>query len=100
MLKSSHAALPRFILPDIPLHIIRRGSNRHACFFADEDYSVYLDWLGEHASKTGCRVHSYVLMTNHVHLLISADRVEAPGLLMKATGKIRTIMQDADIFGK
>lgn len=85
------------ILPDIPLHIIQRGNNRQACFFADEDYSVYLDWLGEHASKTGCRVHAYVLMTNHVHLLISADRAEAPGLLMKALGKIRMIMQNTDI---
>ncbi|HMN28720.1 MAG TPA: transposase, partial [Caldilineaceae bacterium] len=77
----------RLVLPNIPLHIIQRGNNRQACFFADEDYSVYLDWLAEHASKTGCQVHAYVLMTNHVHLLISADEVEAPGLLMKALGQ-------------
>jgi putative transposase len=77
----------RLVLPNIPLHIIQRGNNRQACFFADEDYSVYLDWLAEHASKTGCQVHAYVLMTNHVHLLISADWVEAPGLLMKALGQ-------------
>ncbi len=74
-------------LPNIPLHIIQRGNNRQAFFFADEDYSVYLDWLAEHASKTCCRVHAYVLMTNHVHLLILANRVEAPGLLMKALGQ-------------
>ncbi|PTR10619.1 REP element-mobilizing transposase RayT [Nitrosospira sp. Nsp5] len=77
----------RLVLPNIPLHIIQRGNNRQACFFADEDYSVYLDWLAEHASKTGCQVHAYVLMTNHVHLLISADGVEAPGLLMKVLGQ-------------
>jgi len=41
----------------------------------------------EHADKTGCRVHAYVLMTNHVHLLISAKRTEAPGTLMKALGQ-------------
>ena len=85
------------ILPDIPLHIIQCGNNHQACFFVDRDYSVYLDWLSAHASRTGCRVHSNVLMTNHVHLLISADRAEAPGLLMKALGKIRMIMQNADI---
>lgn len=39
----------------------------------------YLEWLAEHAGKTGCRVHAYVLMTNHVHLLISAESAEAPG---------------------
>ncbi|SCX86773.1 transposase [Nitrosospira sp. Nsp13] len=77
----------RLVLPNIPLHIIQRGNNRQACFFTDEDYSIYLDWLAEHASKTGFQVHAYVLMTNHVHLLISADGVEAPGLLMKALGQ-------------
>ncbi len=87
----------RLILPDIPLHIIQCGNNRQACFFANGDYSVYLDWLSERASKTDCQVHSYVLVINHVRLLISADRAEAPGLLMKALGKIRMIMQNADI---
>jgi len=77
----------RLALPNIPLHLIQRGNNRQACFFADEDYRFYLDWLTEHAGKTGCRVHAYVLMTNHVHLLISAERAEAPGALMKALGQ-------------
>jgi putative transposase len=53
------------VLQNVPLHLIQRGNNRQACFFADEDYRLYLDWLGKHAGKTGCRVHAYVLMTNH-----------------------------------
>ncbi|MEN6585775.1 MAG: transposase [Sulfuricella sp.] len=77
----------RLALSNVPLHIIQRGNNRQACFFADEDYHFYLDWLGEHADKTGCRVHAYALMTNHVHLLISAERPEASGDLMKALGQ-------------
>lgn len=77
----------RLALANVPLHIIQRGNNRQACFFADEDYHFYRDWLSEQASKTGCQVHAYVLMTNHVHLLISADRVVAPGSLMKALGQ-------------
>ncbi|SCY32454.1 putative transposase [Nitrosospira sp. Nl5] len=77
----------RLVLPNVPLHIIQRGNNRQPCFFADEDYSVYLDWMAAYAGKTGCRVHAYVLMTNHVHLLMSADSVEAPGSLMKALGQ-------------
>ncbi len=77
----------RLVLPNVPLHIIQRGNNRQACFFADEDYRFYLDWLAEHASKSGCQVHAYVLMTNHVHLLISAERAEAPGALMKVLGQ-------------
>jgi putative transposase len=77
----------RLTLPGVPLHLIQRGNNRQACFFTDEDYRFYLDWLAEHADKNGCRVHAYVLMTNHVHLLISADRADASGALMKALGQ-------------
>ena len=78
---------PRLSLPNVPLHIIQRGNNRQACFFADEDYRCYLYWLAEYANKSGCRVHAYVLMTNHVHLLISIERAEAAGALMKALGQ-------------
>ncbi|MEY2632610.1 MAG: transposase [Pseudomonadota bacterium] len=78
---------PRLALQGIPLHLIQRGNNRQACFFAEEDYRFYLEWLSEYAGKTGCRVHAYVLMTNHVHLLISADEAAAPGALMKALGQ-------------
>lgn len=78
---------PRLALPGIPLHLIQRGNNRQACFFAEDDYRIYLDWLTEYASKSGCRVHAYVLMTNHVHLLVSADSTTAPGALMKALGQ-------------
>jgi putative transposase len=70
-----------------PCYLIQRGNNRQACFFADEDYRCYFDWLTDHAGKTGCRIHAYVLMTNHVHLLVSAGRVEALGALMKALGQ-------------
>lgn len=77
----------RLSLPNVPVHIIQRGNNRQACFFADEDCRNYLDWLGEYAGKTGCRVHAYVLMTNHVHLLISAEQGGSSGALMKAVGQ-------------
>ena len=77
----------RLALANVPLHVIQRGNNRQACFFADEDYRFYLDWLIEYAGKTGCQVHAYVLMTNPVHLLISAGRGEAVGALMKALGQ-------------
>ncbi|QWV18491.1 transposase [Stutzerimonas zhaodongensis] len=64
----------RLVLPGVPLHLIQRGNNRQICFVADEDFAVYLHWLHQYADETGCRLHAYALMTNHVHLLISADR--------------------------
>lgn len=78
---------PRLSLPNVPLHLIQRGNNRQVCFVADEDYRFYLEWLGDYAGRAGCRIHAYVLMTNHVHLLVSADRDDAPGEMMKALGQ-------------
>jgi putative transposase len=43
----------RLSLPNVPLHIIQRGNNRQAFFYADEDYYFYLGWLREHAYKSG-----------------------------------------------
>ncbi len=78
---------PRLTLPNVPLHVIQRGNNRQACFFADEDYRFYLEWLAEYATKAGCRIHAYVLMTNHVHLLLSSEAANGVGDLMKALGQ-------------
>lgn len=77
----------RLLLPEVPIHIIQRGNNRQACFYTPEDYSFYLEWLTEYAGKAGCRIHGYVLMTNHVHLLLSSSKTEGPGKLMKALGQ-------------
>ncbi|WP_374338703.1 transposase [Methyloversatilis sp.] len=77
----------RLSLPGVPLHLVQRGNNRQACFFAPDDYRHYLDWLEDHSRRQGCRVHAYVLMTNHVHLLVSADDPGAPSRVMKALGQ-------------
>lgn len=77
----------RLSLPGVPVHLIQRGNNRQACFFADEDYRTYLDWLKDCATKNWCSIHAYVLMTNHVHLLLSSERADGPGGLMKALGQ-------------
>jgi putative transposase len=77
----------RLSIAGIPWHIIQRGNNRSACFYADEDYHRYLAILTEQAEKHGCRVHAYVLMTNHVHLLITPERKDSAALLMKHLGQ-------------
>ena len=77
----------RIIVPDIPLHIIQRGNNRQPCFFHDDDYLFYLDWLKEYAKSTDCSIHAYVLMTNHVHLLLTPEKSDSAGRLMKRLGQ-------------
>ncbi len=62
---------PRFHVPGIPQHIIQRGNNREPCFYAEDDYLRYLDDLKDALTRNNCALHAYVLMTNHVHLLVT-----------------------------
>lgn len=77
----------RILLPGVPVHVIQRGNNRSACFYADEDYRFYLEHLTVQAVKHGCAIHAYCLMTNHVHLLLTPQGVESLGRLMKSLGQ-------------
>jgi putative transposase len=71
----------------VPLHIVQRGNNRIPCFFAEGDYRFYLRHLEELAERFGCGVHAYVLMTNHVHLLVTPSETDSASLLMKHLGQ-------------
>ena len=64
---------PRFVLVGHPQHVIIRGNNRDPIFYADDDYQFYLEKLEEACNKHDCELHAYVLMTNHVHLLITPN---------------------------
>ena len=77
----------RLSLAGIPWHIIQRGNNRAVCFFSDEDYRRYLDDLTELSRHFGCAVHAYVLMTNHVHLLLTPEKADSAALMMKHPGQ-------------
>jgi putative transposase len=77
----------RLSIPGIPWHIIQRGNNHSVCFHAEEDYQLYLHYLDEFAARFGCAIHAYVLMTNHVHLLLTPQRTDSAALLMKNLGQ-------------
>ena len=76
------ARLPRLNLPGVPQHVIQRGNNREACFFEEQDYKVYLSKLEEYSNKLEVAVHSFVLMTNHVHLLLTPKEGDGVSRLM------------------
>ncbi|MBU1214986.1 MAG: transposase [Gammaproteobacteria bacterium] len=78
---------PRVNLIGHPQHVVQRGHNREACFFADEDYLFYLHWLREGAKKYACEIHAYALMTNHVHLLLTPQREDAISTLMQSLNR-------------
>lgn len=74
-------------IPGHPLHLIQRGRLRAACFFGEEDCVAYLGWLGLYAARCGCCVHAYVLMGNHVHLLLTPSRAGGVAGLMRSLGE-------------
>jgi len=76
------ARLPRFDFPGIPQHVVQRGNNRLPCFLDDDDRQHYLQCLLPALKRFECRLHAYVLMDNHVHLLISPGEVGALPRLM------------------
>jgi putative transposase len=77
----------RLSVAGIPWHIIQRGNNRSVCFHAEEDYRRYLDDLAEQSKRFDCTIHAYVLMTNHVHLLLTPATTDAAGQMMKHLGQ-------------
>jgi putative transposase len=79
--------MPRIVLAGQAHHIIQRGNNRQAIFFTDEDRRVFLDKLGEALGKEGCALHAYVLMTNHIHLLITPETDDGIGRLLQSVGR-------------
>lgn len=81
------ARLPRLNLPHIPQHVIQRGNNRQACFFNEQDYSVYLDKLQHYANKYSVNIHAYTLMTNHVHILMTPLTETGVSQLMQSLGR-------------
>lgn len=81
------ARLPRIDLPGIPQHVVQRGNDRQPCFAREDDYRQYLQELAEAALKHDCALHTYVLMTNHVHLLVTPARPGALSRIMQAIGR-------------
>jgi putative transposase len=81
------ARLPRFILPGQPQHVIMRGNNRAKIFCADADHQFYLEKLRLACDQHHCKIHAYVLMTNHVHLLITPQAEDGIAKVMQMLGR-------------
>lgn len=78
---------PRFVLLGHPQHVIVRGNNRDPIFYTDQDYQFYLDKLKQACDKHQCDIHAYVLMTNHVHLLITPHKQDGISKTMQMVGR-------------
>jgi putative transposase len=64
------ARLARAVFPGHPHHVTQRGNGRATTFFCDDDYRCYRDLLAEHAAASGVEIWAWVLMPNHVHMIL------------------------------
>ncbi len=77
----------RLVLPEIPLHIVQRGVNRCAIFLDSDDRRHYLYLLNHAAEHNNIGIHAYVLMSNHVHLLVTANDAMSISAAMHRLGQ-------------
>lgn len=77
----------RLILEGHAHHIIQRGNNRQVIFFEDADRRFFLSALADALLAHDCALHAYVLMTNHVHLLITPAGAHGIAGVMQSLGR-------------
>lgn len=81
----------RVILPNTPHHIMQRGHNRQVVFASEDDFEYYRENLILFKKEFGCKIYTYCLMTNHVHLIVDpGTNPESLSLLMKRVAARQT----------
>lgn len=76
----------RMYMAGVPSHVIQRGNNRDVCFYSEQDYLFYLECLQDACRRYHVEVHAYVLMTNHVHLLMTPVSADGISRVMQSLG--------------
>jgi putative transposase len=78
---------PRYFIPGVPSHIVVRGHNRAPCFIRANDYSFFLRSLRGACGRGAAHIHAYVLMTNHIHLLMTPAAEDAIPWVLQSVGR-------------
>lgn len=86
-IRPTMARLPRLTVPGYPHHVIQRGNNRQLIFVGTDDFERMLSLLTEYSTKFQVAIHAYVLMSNHLHLLVTPETVDGLPKLMQAVGR-------------
>jgi putative transposase len=79
---------PRFFSPGVPLHVIQRGNDRQSIFRDPDDRLRFLTLLRQAIRRHGVSIHAYVLMTNHVHFLLTPLGRDGVAGVMQSVGRV------------
>ena len=66
---------PRIEYSGALYHVIARGNQKQRIFKDQSDFRHYLLLLTTYKNRTACRIYAYILMNNHVHLLIETGDI-------------------------
>lgn len=81
------ARLPRLSVPGLPHLVIQRGNNRQSVALDDEDRCFLLQCWAQAAAQHAVLVHGFVVMDDHVLLLMTPSTEEALGRFMQTVGR-------------
>ena len=62
---------------------MHRGNNRQDIFESEEDITRIKEDIEHSLLKSGCSLHAYVIMTNHLHLLVTPKDKEQLTVFMR-----------------
>ncbi len=79
--------LPRLSVANVPQHVIVRGNKGESVFKRAHDCKSYLIFLQDAAEKYQSSVHAYILMANHIHLLISSQQDDGVSRTIQALAR-------------
>ena len=79
--------LPRYAIKNQPQHIIQRGRDGQQIFFEEQDYQYFYDCLDAAAYNYNLKIHAYVLMPNHVHILATPGSTDSISRTTQSVGR-------------
>ncbi|MCM8782292.1 MAG: transposase [Candidatus Omnitrophica bacterium] len=77
------ARKPRIVFDFGLYHITVRGNNKQQVFYDTKDFDKYLKLITHYKDKFKFKLYAYVLMLNHLHLLVETSEVANISEIMK-----------------
>jgi putative transposase len=68
-------------------HVIQRGNNKSEIFRATNDYELFMAAVAEACALYDVTLNAYVLMTNHVHLMMTPQTADGISCAMQSIGR-------------
>jgi putative transposase len=81
------ARLPRYSIINQPQHIILQGRDGQQIYFEDQDYQYFHDCLGAATYNYQLKLHAYVLMPDHVHILATPTTTDGISRTVQSIGR-------------